>query len=213
MARRRPRQPDQLKRKAPKREPYDRVLIVCEGEKTEPVYFEDLRNHYALSTANIAVTPATGSDPISVVRHAKKLQKDEKKQGEQFDRIYCVFDRDEHTNFDAACQQLQANNFESARSWPCFEYWLLLHFGYQRNPFTPSQGKTAAQNCGSSLKSQLPAYSKGMRGVFQELIPRMDSAKQNAAQALNDSQVTGEANPSTEVHLLVGYLQNLKSES
>ncbi len=39
---RKPRRGKQLQRKVPKRKPYDRVLIVCEGEKTEPIYFEDL---------------------------------------------------------------------------------------------------------------------------------------------------------------------------
>ena len=51
MAGRRPRQ--QLARRGPRREPYDRVLIVCEGECTEPLYFQDLTAHYRLSTANM----------------------------------------------------------------------------------------------------------------------------------------------------------------
>lgn len=50
-------------RRAPAREPYDRVLIVCEGEKTEPQYFNGLRLAERLSSANIRVTPADGSDP------------------------------------------------------------------------------------------------------------------------------------------------------
>ena len=33
-------------RKVAIREPYDRVLIVCEGEKTEPSYFMELREYY-----------------------------------------------------------------------------------------------------------------------------------------------------------------------
>ena len=208
---RRPRKPADLKRKAPKREPYDRVLIVCEGEKTEPVYFEDLRNHYGLSTANIAVTPANGSDPVSVVKHAKKLQKDESKQGEKFDKVYCVFDRDEHTNFDAASSQLNASNILATRSWPCFEFWLLLHFGYQRSPFHPSHGKTAAQLCQSSLKAKLPTYTKGMQDIFDELLPNLDTGIQNATRAQRDAQATGEQNPSTEVHELVEYLRCLKN--
>ncbi|NCP64088.1 MAG: RloB domain-containing protein [Paraglaciecola sp.] len=208
---RKPRNPADLRRKAPKREPYDRVLIVCEGEKTEPVYFEDLRNHYGLSTANIAVTPAHGSDPVSVVKHAKKLLKDESKQGEKFDKVYCVFDRDEHTNFDAASSQLNAGDIVSARSWPCFEFWLLLHFGYQRPPFHPAHGRTGAQLCQSSLKAELPAYTKGMRGIFDALLPNLDADIQNAERAQRDAQATGEQNPSTEVHELVKYLRNLKN--
>ncbi len=42
-----------LKRRGPKKQPYDRVLIVCEGAKTEPTYFRELCDHYQLSTANI----------------------------------------------------------------------------------------------------------------------------------------------------------------
>ena len=83
-----------LRRRSPRREPYDRVLIVCEGEKTEPNYFRELCAHYRLSTANIEVTQGEGNDPVSVVRTAKRLQKSETRQGERYDRIYCVFDRD-----------------------------------------------------------------------------------------------------------------------
>lgn len=206
----RPRKLAALKRRAPKREPYERVLIVCEGQRTEPIYFNGLRDHYALSSANIAVTPADGSDPVSIVRYAKELQKNEKRRGEQFDKIYCVFDRDEHANFNAAYDQLVANKFESARSWPCFEYWLLLHFGYQRNPFPPKHRKSSAQNCQATLRKKLAAYTKGMQGLFAELLPRLEDAKRNAKRAQMDVVKTGNEHPSTEIHSLVEYLQNLK---
>ncbi|MGL4937089.1 RloB family protein [Shewanella sp.] len=210
---RKPRQPADLKRRANQRQPYDRVLIVCEGAKTEPVYFTDLKDHYGLSTANIAITPARGSDPVSVVKHAKALQQQEQRQGEQFDRVYCVFDRDEHSNFAAAnvsLDSLRSKHFYAARSWPCFEYWLLLHYGYQRAPFQPEAGKTAAQVCQSMLKANLPSYSKGMRGVFSALLPTLDSAIAHAKRVEQDVTATGEANPSTEVHHLVEYLRELK---
>ncbi|VAW46556.1 hypothetical protein MNBD_GAMMA03-583 [hydrothermal vent metagenome] len=42
-----------LERKKAKRAPYDRVLIVCEGEKTEPYYFSELIDYYRLNSANI----------------------------------------------------------------------------------------------------------------------------------------------------------------
>jgi len=37
------RRPESYRRLSPQREPYDYVLIVCEGEKTEPNYFYGLR--------------------------------------------------------------------------------------------------------------------------------------------------------------------------
>ena len=51
------------RRKPRVREPYDRVLIVTEGEKTEPLYFRELVSTYRINTANVEVTPSTsGSD-------------------------------------------------------------------------------------------------------------------------------------------------------
>ena len=51
-------------------EPYDRILIVCEGDKTEPTYFSRLIKFLELSTANVHVIAADGSDPKSVAKSA-----------------------------------------------------------------------------------------------------------------------------------------------
>ena len=104
MARRKPRQRGQLRRKGPKREPYDRVLILCEGSKTEPSYFRSLVDWYRLSTANVVIT-GSGSDPSSLVNKAKSLRDKEKRRGDQYDAVYCVFDRDQHTHFNAASNE------------------------------------------------------------------------------------------------------------
>lgn len=199
-----------LRRREPRREPYDRVLIVCEGEKTEPNYLRELCSRYRLSSANIEVTPGEGNDPVSVVRTAGRLQKIEKRQGERYDRVFCVFDRDEHTNYTAACELAKNEKVHIARSNPSFEYWLLLHFEYTRAPFQRTGGRTAAQNCERTLKHHLPAYSKGMRGLFQRLLEDLPEAKTRSARALADSLLTGEENPSTEVHELVDFLQKIK---
>jgi hypothetical protein len=37
-----------LQRRQARRAPYEKVLIVCEGGKTEPNYFTELRDHYEL---------------------------------------------------------------------------------------------------------------------------------------------------------------------
>lgn len=57
-------------RKKASRAPYQKVLIVCEGGKTEPLYFNEIRDLYEINTANIRITGECGSDPISVVNHA-----------------------------------------------------------------------------------------------------------------------------------------------
>lgn len=199
-----------LQRGAPRREPYDRVLIVCEGEKTEPHYFREVCDHYQLSTANIEVMPGEGNDPVSVVHTARIRQKDEKKLGEKFDRIFCVFDRDEHTNYTQGCRLAEAAKFVCTVSNPCFEYWLLLHFADSRAPYARTGSRTAAQNCERELKKELTDYAKGQKGLFRLLLPRLPDAKARAERIWADAQRTGEENPSTRVYRLVDSLQHIK---
>lgn len=83
-----------LKRRAVRRESYAKILIVCEGEKTEPNYFIGARDHYKLNTANVEVTGECGSDPMSIVNFAKQRYRQEKDLGDSFDKVFCVFDKD-----------------------------------------------------------------------------------------------------------------------
>ena len=93
---RKARKTETLRRKMAKRAPYDVVLIVCEGKKTEPNYFSGLRRELRLSNVNIKILNKTiGSDPLSVVNSA--IAEFKKDQG--YDMIYCVFDKDKHTTF------------------------------------------------------------------------------------------------------------------
>ena len=204
---RRPRNP--VVRKGPQRESYDRVLIVCEGAKTEPNYFLELARHYRLSTANIDVVGA-GADPLRIVNEGKDRQKKERRSGEKYDRVYCVFDRDEHAHFQQASVLAQKSNLWLGRSWPCFEFWLLLHFRFSRQPYDQSQGRSPAENCIRDLRQHWSEYEKAKRGVFLRLKDAVENAKEHADRADDDAKKTGNPNPSTEVHRLVAYLEQLK---
>ena len=61
-----------LSRNKPKREPYENILIVCEGEKTEINYFKDLKSHELLTSVNIEIISAKHSNPDYVVKEAIK---------------------------------------------------------------------------------------------------------------------------------------------
>ena len=103
MALRRPR--NRPARSGPNREPHDRVLIVCEGKRTEPLYFREIADRYRLSTANIKVI-GSGAGPRTVVRADRKER----------DRVYCVFDRDEHATFQTACDEARASRLRLTTS-------------------------------------------------------------------------------------------------
>ena len=200
------------KRRRPFREEYERVLIVCEGEKSEVNYFNDLLACYRISTANVKVVHG-GSQPQTLVSRAKKLRKDEEHLGEEYDRIYCVFDRDEHPNFAVASIEAKSSGLLLARSWPCFEYWLLLHFGQFQKPFARSGQRSSGHACERELRKHLADYAKGMTGLFGLLQDSLEVAKTNAILVARNAVRTGSDNPLTEVHELVDYLQSLKSRS
>ena len=165
---------------------------------------------YRLSTANVVVV-GSGSDPRTVVRVARELRSREARQGEKYDRVYCVFDRDEHATFDAACDEARSSEICVIRSWPCFEFWLRLHFGFSRQPYVRSRGRRAGQLCLDELRKLMPGYAKATRDIFHLLEDRLESAIGHAARTVTDAEATGELNPSTEVHKLVCYLISLKS--
>lgn len=184
----------------------DRILVVCEGEITEPNYFQGLANFYKLNNVKIV---GKGATPMAVVNEASCLNSTEKKEyGDKYDQVYCVFDRDEHHDYNQAKIKAEKMGFITIYSWPCFEFWILLHFKYTRKPYTSSSGRTPAQNCIKSLKDSFSEYKKNKKNLFNELDNRLNYAKSNSIQALKDAEETNEFNPSTKVHILVEELQS-----
>lgn len=171
----RQRQAQKLARKKGKRAPYERILIVCEGSKTEPLYFKEIRQHYRLQTANIKILPSKqGTDPLHVVKSAKDLFE----KGDYpsilpgaFEKVYAVFDRDEHKHYHDALKYAENLNdklrndekslisFEAIASVPNFEIWLLLHF-------EDIQHALRRNEVIDRLKKHLTEYQKGQGGHF-----------------------------------------------
>ncbi|PYS47674.1 MAG: hypothetical protein DMG13_27340 [Acidobacteria bacterium] len=96
-----------MARKRGKRPPYDRVLIVCEGKKTEPLYLNDIRRQNHVSSAHISVMHSDyGTEPRQVVDFAV----DTFKKTKEYDRVFAVFDRDEHQTYHDALTRAAALN-------------------------------------------------------------------------------------------------------
>lgn len=208
---RKARQFRNLQRRQPKRASYDRVLIVCEGSKTEPNYFRELVDHLKLNTANVEIDGDSDPSPKSVVAHAKRRYQQE----EDFDRVFCVFDKDEHSTYHQAVRELAAEElapvFAAITSVPCFEYWLLLHFIFTTKPYARSESYSPGQHVLRDLKVHLPAYSKGSQQVYLQLMPHTELAIRHAERAGQQATHNQTDNPSTLVHRLVTYLRTLKN--
>lgn len=91
----------------------DRILIVSEGSKTEPLYFDEIRVACRLPAANIAIVPgALGTEPLQVVEYAHALfENGDPHKGIEpraFEQVYAVFDRDEHKTYFNALRRAES---------------------------------------------------------------------------------------------------------
>ena len=206
---------DQLKRRTAKRSPYEKVLIVCEGEKTEPNYFKECIQFYKLNTANVEIDGTSGSSPKSVCDRAVDLSRVEVKKGDPYDRVYCVFDKDTHETYNETVERISKFKprgiFYAAVSVPCFEYWLLLHFKYTTKPYAATGNSSVGDAVLKELKEVIPKYKKNDNNIFNSLFLKIKTAKKNAARSLKDANDNHRDNPSTSIHNLIDYLQNLKN--
>lgn len=201
-----------LKRTQKKRSPYDKVLIVCEGSKTEPNYLQEAIDYYKLNTANVEVDNKCGSSPKSVLERARALYKASRKAGDPYDRVYCVIDKDSHSTYQSTIDSIESlKPFFAISSIPCFEYWILLHFEKTRAPFHATGSKSICESVESRLKTFKPEYEKGNSGLFLELLDSLENAIKNAEQALNEALRENEPNPSTNMHELITYLRELSA--
>ena len=205
-----------LRRRPPKRDPYPSLLIVCEGSKTEPAYLEEIRARYELNSANVVVAHGGRTDPGGIVEVAIERAIVDAKRGLPYDEVYVVFDQDTHPSFDQALARVRhppralRGKLRAVTSRPCFEYWLLLHFGYSAKPYQPTGSRSPCADLIRDLEQHVPDYEKGASDLFARLADRLEAAKANAEKRLVDARATNSRNPSTEMHRLVDRLQRLK---
>ena len=212
-----------LRRKA-QRQPAERLLVVCEGAKTEPLYLGEIRQQLRLPSANVQVQPAAyGTEPLRIVEYAERLFTEGQRalgiHARSFDRVVVVFDRDEHHTYHAALQRVAALNgrldndervkvpFEAVVSVPCFELWLLLHF---EDVFAPLHRDEAL----ARLRVHVAGYTKGQGSHWAVTHERLDVATARA-EALLAAGHTAEdgTQPYTNMHALVHRLLHLKDQA
>jgi len=185
------------------------VLIVCEGAKTEPMYFDALCRRWHLTGRDIRTVDIHGRDcgsaPINVVDRAIELREKRKKRNKRdgtplYDKIWCVFDRNSHSTFDQARAKASTNSVDLACSDPCFEFWYLLHFEHTSGQFP---------DCSSvivRLRKHVPDYSKN-KLPFADIETGLDDAIERASSIRNGIIKT----PYTYVDQLVVYLRSKKA--
>lgn len=190
-----------IQRRRPTRHPKIRILVVCEGKKTEPLYLRQFQHHVRNPRVHVEPVGPAGV-PVTVVRTAIDLRRraEDEARGQHdenllWDEVWAVFDMDDHPNVAEAKQLATANDIRLAVSNPCFELWALLHFADHQAHI--ERGKLRAM-----LQQHLPGYDKEL--VFAQLQPGHDEAVRRGRGLDDAAERAGRPgrNPTTGVHVL-----------
>ncbi len=180
-------------RKVDTRNIRERFLIVCEGAKTEPNYFKSFRVNRTIFEVDIQ---GFGYNTLSLVEKAIEL-----KAGENYDQVWCVFDRDSFPAgiFNAAFEKARHEGIKIAYSNEVFELWYLLHFQFYDSVIKRKEyWKMLSKELGHK-------YEKNSEIIYDELLSRQVDAIRNAKRLYASySPCNPERdNPSTTVFELV----------
>lgn len=204
---RKDRFPDKGKRQQPRRvaerDLRPRLLIVCGGKQTEPNYFRSFRVHAVIEVVGI------GKDPRSLIREAEKKQKSANQDGQPYDEVWVVFDRDDYlaADFNAAIQLAKEAKMYTAWSNEAFELWYVLHFDYVHTGLRRDQYIERLNKCLGH------PYTKNSLKIYAELASLQENALRNAERLLSNYSEhipPAEANPCTTVFQLISRLRDLQ---
>ena len=181
----------ETRRGAKKRKLKPVVLIVSEGSKTEPIYF----NHFKDRNKNIQILLSSEgrkqrkTDYKHIVNEAIRFIDENDLSVEDGDTFWCVCDADVDTNTPGAAvvkasQLAEAkiaadrNNINMIFSNPCFELWFLLHFEYTTKQFR------GYDEILKSLLKHIKDYDKNT-SIFSSVKDKIDVASRNSIQLSN----------------------------
>ena len=182
-------------------------LIVCEGEKTEPNYFEKFKGKSG-NVINEIDCEGKGYNTLRVVEEAIKIRD---KNPNKYNRVWAVFDKDSFpdNDFNTAIQKAKVNNIGCAWSNEAFELWYLLHFQYRNTPMSREDYKKAIEN---EINKKISGFvyaknSTEMYDILQKYGNRIQAIR-NAEKLSQqyDNQNFAIHNPRTQVHKLVKQL-------
>lgn len=186
-----------------------RILIVGEGQKTEPEYFRKLRDEPAVRE-HFAIT-VKGGHGISQERVVEEAIAHKRNRSESYDEVWCVLDVEGPSKAESlkiACELAVKNQIILWLSNPCMEVWFLLHLVKQARPY--NDGDAAKAELQRHWQSHFKRdYEKNDANVYDRLRPHMDTAVENARWVLevhHECDKSIECNSSTDLHRLVRLL-------
>lgn len=192
-------------------------LIVTEGTKTEPQYFDglkkDINNLYKGRISIVIEGVGQGANTLTLLERAQKIVE---KDPEKYKHVWLVYDKDDFPkdDFDNTyfkCKSLSVNGdsvmYHALWSNECIEYWFLLHYlsldaALRRNEYYPK----LTECLGSK-------YEKNREDIYSLLKPNIKKAIDNAKriEANNNGLPPSQCTPGTTVYEIFEMLESYLS--
>lgn len=198
--------------------------IFCEGEQTEPLYFEEFKrliedNPIYKDMVQIEIEPCAAE----TMRVIDKAERYVRKNGIDKGKIWCVYDKDSFParDFNGVAERAGKLNLENpelqyyaAWSNECIEFWFLLHFAY----YTSNNHRTEYISFLNDKFRELgiEKYQKNMKDIFDILMEKGNPklAIRYAKRIIKDGQgkTPTDIVPGTKVYVLVEELSKYLPE-
>lgn len=188
-------------------------LIVTEGTKTEPQYFEAIKDAINKQYKNKIQLDihGEGDNTLSLLEKAKKHAEN---SANKYKHVWVVYDTDDfergainRTAELCASYSNSETTYHATWSNQCIELWYLLHFSFfhsdiHRSGYFPK----LTANLEDMDKGK---YEKNRNDMFSILRPYMDEAIRNAKRldALNEKKAPSSSAPGTKVYELLEVLK------
>lgn len=170
------------------------LFIVCEGEETEPNYFEQFIAgcNFRGKPVRVQVVETEENTAKELVKRAKELKEI------PTDEVWAVFDKDGYTKHAEAFNMALGNQIKIAFSSISFEYWILLHFEYTTRPFRKADDVIKY----IEKKGYFDKYDKGDKGIYQKVKDNVMIAFERAKRVRSYQDA---ANPGEKIYRLNPY--------
>jgi len=198
------RKRDDLKRRVAFCEPKPRILVVCEGEVTEPHYLKNFSDDQRNGLVEVDAI-GLGYDPKSLVEESARRRDSAAKKAEElqdeflkYDDVWCVFDIDDkpkERKVSEARKTAKELKVKLGISNPSFELWAIFHFQDYNKPGNQNQVR-------KELRKHLPKYNKEL--PYEKMSPNYVKAVERAKASVRNRAAEGdpEGDPSTTVFKL-----------
>lgn len=198
-------------RNAPKRSPRPSIVILVEGEVTEPEYLKALMGALRVPGDLVDIRKAEHSEAEGIVVEAKELLRKSKRKrsASDVDEVWVVADTESEHGNGSPENVLRAINRSGddvslVLDSPGIEYWFLLHFVSTTRSF-PSVADVIAQ-----LQTHWPEYSKRKGTLDWEfLVKKTPDAMKSAEQVRKYREDSQSERPIADLDVLVAKLNGM----